>query len=203
MSKGLFITFEGIDGVGKSTQARLLKELLESQGRQVVHSFEPGGTTLGKSIRKLLLDPSQDISEIAEALLYAADRAQHVSQVIGPALSCGKVVICERFVDSSLAYQGYGLQRDLDSIKSLNAFATEQVMPDITIYLDLEPREALQKSGRDRIEQRNLDYYQRVRDGFYQIAKDEPSRVFVVSAVGSVSEVHSRIKDLVLRRLTG
>lgn len=125
MHKGLFITLEGVDGVGKTTQALLLKTRLEQKGQEVLHTFEPGGTALGSRIRQLLLDPNHaELSSMTEILLYAADRAQHVHEQVLPALKAGKTVLCERFVDSSLAYQGYGLGLDLDAIRAVNHWAT-------------------------------------------------------------------------------
>lgn len=194
MPKGSFITLEGIDGVGKTTQALLLKKYLEKKGHEVLHTFEPGGTHLGNQIRELLLNPEhKELSSMTEILLYAADRAQHVYQTVRPALDSGKTVICERFVDSSLAYQGYGLGLELDAIKAVNRWATGGLMPDLTIYFDAHPAESLAKTKGDRIEQRTLDYYARVRDGFLTIAQAEPQRFRVISAQGTREEVALRV----------
>lgn len=198
MRQGLFITLEGIDGVGKTTQAVFLKNNLEQLGHAVLHTFEPGGTKLGQQIRQLLLDPAhKELHSTAEILLYAADRAQHVFETIEPALKAGYTVICERFVDSSIAYQGYGLGLDVAAVKHINHWATGGLMPDITIFLDAEPADALVKTKGDRIEQRALDYYDRVRNGFLQIAQNEPERVKVTSAEGSRDEVAARVLEIV------
>lgn len=198
MRKGLFITLEGVDGVGKTTQALLLKAYLEQKGHEIVHTFEPGGTALGSSIRQLLLDPShKELSPMTEILLYAADRAQHVHETVRPALADGKTVICERFVDSSLAYQGYGLGLDLDAIRSVNHWATGGVVPDLTLYLDADPEECLARTKPDRITERALEYYARVRAGFLTIAEAEPQRFLVISAAGSREEVASRVLQAV------
>ena len=198
MHKGLFITLEGVDGVGKTTQALLLKAHLEQKGHEVLHTFEPGGTPLGGSIRELLLDPqNKELSSMTEILLYAADRAQHVHETVRPALEAGKTVICERFVDSSLAYQGYGLGLELDAIRTVNHWATGGLVPDVTIYLDADPAESLARTHRDRIAQRTLEYYARVRAGFLAMAQAEPQRFRVISAEGTQEEVASRVLEAV------
>ncbi len=194
MQQGLFITLEGIDGVGKTTQALLLKEHLQQRGHPVLHTFEPGGTKLGSRIRELLLNPNHsELHSMTEILLYAADRAQHVAEKVAPALKAGKIVICERFIDSSIAYQGYGLGLEIDAIKIINNWAAGGLWPDLTIYLDGEPAEFLVKTAGDRIEQRTLDYYARVRGGFLNIAQSEPDRVKVVSAAGTREAVAQRV----------
>lgn len=194
MHKGSFITLEGVDGVGKTTQALLLKKYLEEQGHKVCHTFEPGGTQLGSQIRTLLLNPEhKELHSMTEILLYAADRAQHVYQVVRPNLAEGRTVICERFVDSSLAYQGYGLGLDIDGIKQVNHWATGGLVPDLTIYFDANPAESLIKTKGDRIEQRTLEYYARVRAGFLTMAQAEPQRFRVISAEGTREEVASRV----------
>ncbi len=198
MHKGLFITLEGVDGVGKTTQALLLKTRLEQKGQEVLHTFEPGGTALGSRIRQLLLDPNHaELSSMTEILLYAADRAQHVHEQVLPALKAGKTVLCERFVDSSLAYQGYGLGLDLDAIRAVNHWATGGLVPDLTIYLDADPAECLARTKKDRIAQRTLDYYGRVRAGFLAIAQAEPKRFKVIPASGTLEEVASRVLQAV------
>ncbi len=202
MGEGLFITLEGIDGVGKSTQALLLAEYLQNKGYDVVHTFEPGGTSLGQSIRKMLLDPdNQQLAPVTEILLYAADRAQHVAEVIRPALAQGKVVVCERYIDSSVAYQGYGLGLPVDVIREINRLATGGLEPGFTICLDAEPRTALERAKGDRIEKRDLTYYERVRAGFLSIAAQNPQRVVVVSASGPVMEVAQRVQRSIGGRL--
>ncbi|MGI6149613.1 MAG: dTMP kinase [Limnochordia bacterium] len=202
MGDGLFITLEGIDGVGKTTQARLLVEYLLQQGYDVVHTFEPGGTSLGQAIRKLLLDPeNHQLEPVTEILLYAADRAQHVAEVIRPALAEGKVVVCERYIDSSVAYQGYGLDLSVDMIVAVNKLATAGLEPDLTICLDAEPQTVLARVGGDRIEQRDLAYHERVRSAFLSIAAQNPQRVVVVSAEGTEWEVSQRVQRSLAGRL--
>jgi dTMP kinase len=202
MGDGLFITLEGIDGVGKTTQALLLVEYFESLGREVVHTFEPGGTDLGQAIRRMLLDPkNQNLAPVTEILLYAADRAQHVEEVVKPALREGKIVICERFIDSSVAYQGYGLGLSVEGILAVNQLAAGGLEPNLTIYLDAEPSAALVRVGGDRIEQRALEYYERVRAGFLAIARENTHRVVVVPADGTKEEVSERVQRLITGRL--
>ncbi len=202
MGDGLFITLEGIDGVGKTTQARLLVEYLLQQGYDVVHTFEPGGTSLSQAIRKLLLDPeNHQLEPVTEILLYAADRAQHVAEVIRPALAEGKVVVCERYIDSSVAYQGYGLDLSVDMIVAVNKLATAGLEPDLTICLDAEPQTVLARVGGDRIEQRDLAYHERVRSAFLSIAAQNPQRVVVVSAEGTEWEVSQRVQRSLAGRL--
>lgn len=202
MQQGLFITFEGIDGVGKTTQAVQLKKSLEVQGKEVLHTFEPGGTQLGQQIRALLLNPEhENIQSMTEILLYAADRAQHVYEVIRPALAEGKIVLCERYVDSSVAYQGYGLRLDINAIKDVNQWATGGLVPDLTIYFDADPLYSLTKTDGDRIEQRTIEYYNRVRNGFLEIAENEPERVIVISALGTRQEVADRVEQVLKGRL--
>jgi len=197
MHKGSFITLEGVDGVGKTTQALMLKEYLEERGQEVCHTFEPGGTHLGSQIRSLLLNPEHsELHSMTEILLYAADRAQHVYETIRPNLEAGRTVLCERFVDSSIAYQGYGLGLDIDGIKQVNHWATGGLVPDLTIYFDADPAESLLKTKGDRIEQRTLEYYARVREGFLTMARNEPQRFKVISAKGTRDEVASRVLEV-------
>lgn len=197
MEQGLFITFEGVDGVGKTTQANLLKGWLKKQGYSVLHTFEPGGTKLGSQIRELLLNPDHDeLHSMTEILLYAADRAQHVNETIRPALAKGMIVLCERFVDSSLAYQGYGLGLEIEAIRTVNHWATGGLAPDCTIYFDADPADSLRKTGGDRIELRTLEYYTRVREGFWAIAQSEPDRVKIISANGSREAVAAKIVEV-------
>ncbi len=201
MTKGIFITFEGIDGVGKTTQLEKLYEKCVELGHSTIKTREPGGTELGKGIRRLLLDPDSDeMVENTETLLYAADRAQHVEEIIRPALAKGKVVLCDRFLDSSIAFQGFGLNRDLGLIKLVNEKVIGGVMPTLTFCLDLEPKLALARTGGDRIEQRGMDYYHRVRQGYHQIAESEPNRFFIVDATGSPEEIFQRVWEIISGR---
>jgi len=200
MRNGCFITFEGSDGCGKSTQAKLLAEYLTSMDYEVVLTREPGGTPLAENIRQVILTPTAEtLHPMTEILLYAASRAQHVEELIKPALAAGKVVICDRFIDSSLAYQGYGLGRDLQMVSEINLAAVGAVLPDLTIVIDITVEEALERaisrSGQiqDRIESRDLQFHQRVRQGFLELAKDNP-RMKVLEASGkSIEQIHSEV----------
>jgi len=193
---GLFLALEGGEGAGKSTQARLLGDWLESLGREVVLTREPGATAAGASIRSLLLDPTTGISPRAEALLYAADRAQHVAHVVLPALERGAVVVTDRYVDSSLAYQGAGRSLDLDEVARLSRWATGGLRPDVTLLLDIDPSVGLARiSGApDRIEQESLAFHARVRQGFLDLAGADPDRYLVVAAADPADDVHARLR---------
>lgn len=208
---GFFITIEGPDGAGKSTQVRLLAEYLQQKGLRVVLTREPGGTDLAEKIRTLLLETSEEtVAPVTEALLYAASRAQHVENLIKPALAKGAVVISDRFVDSSIAYQGFGRGLGAELVWRINEPALGGLLPHLTIMLDIAPdtgRRRLAKrnqehsTGLDRLEQEELDFHRRVRQGFLQLAEEFPQRVKVLSAEGSVEEIHSRIVSLVNRVL--
>lgn len=194
-----FIVLEGIDGSGKSTQIRLLKQSLESLGFRVYATREPGGTIIGEKVRAILLDRSNsEMTLRTEALLYAACRAQLVEQVILPRLNLGEVVLCERFLLSSIAYQAYGAGLDRESVLTVNRFACNGVYPGLTILLDLDPYAHRSRiKGTDRIESRGLDYLKRVREGYLQEAKLAPG-IKVVDASASVEEVHRSILHEVL-----
>lgn len=204
---GVFITIEGPDGAGKSTQVRLLAEYLRQKGLQVVITREPGGTGLAEKIRSLLLETSEEaVAPVTEALLYAASRAQHVENLIKPALSRGAVVISDRFVDSSIAYQGFGRGLGAELVWKINEPALAGILPHLTIVLDIDPamgrrRLAKRSTELDRLEQEELDFHRRVRQGFLQLAEEFPQRMKVLSAEGSVGEIHSRILALVNRLL--
>ncbi|HZG77177.1 MAG TPA: dTMP kinase [Paenibacillus sp.] len=202
--KGLFITFEGPDGSGKTTQMRLLSERLASMGADVVRTREPGGTRIGDRLREIVLSPeNEEMQDETEILLYAASRAQHVREVIEPALERGRIVICDRFVDASIAYQGYGLGRDPDEVARINRFATGGLRPHRTYLLDvpvevsrerlLARAQASGGEGLDRIERKEREYHERVREGFLLIAKAEPQRVTRIDASRSVDEIAADI----------
>lgn len=182
--RGWFIVFEGGDGVGKSTQVRLAARALDEAGVEYVVTREPGGTRLGESLRALLLDPeSGDVAPRAESLLYAADKAQHLYQVVRPALARGAVVLCDRYLDSMLAYQGAGRVLDIDDVAAIGAWATGGLVPDLTVLLDMDPAEAVGlKQGRDRLEQAGDLFHERVREGFLQLAAAAPERYLVLPA---------------------
>ena len=179
----MFVTFEGIDGSGKSTQAELLRARLEADGHDVVATREPGGTELGERVRDLLLHGGH-VSPWAEALLYAASRAQHVEEVIGPALGRGAWVLCDRYVDSSVAYQGVGRELGLDRVLDLNLAAVGRLMPDRTFLLELDPAElgARLSGDHDRLEREPGDFHARVADGYRQLAARFPERIVVLDA---------------------
>lgn len=194
--RGLFITMEGGEGVGKSTQGRLLASALRDAGLSVLETREPGGTPAGDRIRALVLDPTATVAPVTELLLYEASRAQLVAEVIEPALAAGTTVLCDRFYDSSTAYQAYGRGLDAAMVAGLNAAATGGLVPDVTIYLALPVGEAMPRataSGADRIEGESHDFHQRVLDGFEAIAAAEPSRVVRVDATGTPEQVSRRV----------
>ena len=197
---GLFLALEGGEGAGKSTQARLLVDWLQTAGREVVLTREPGATAVGQQIRAVLLDPmTGGISPRAEAMLYAADRAQHVAQVILPALERGAVVVTDRYVDSSLAYQGAGRELDLPEVARLSRWATGGVRPDLTLLLDVDPTIGLARiaGAPDRIEGESLSFHLRVRQGFLDLAAADPDRYLVLSASDPAAVVHDQVRTRV------
>lgn len=204
MKKGLFITFEGGDGAGKSTQIDLLAEYLREQGRQVLITREPGGTNISEKIRGILLDPeNKEMAPVTEMMLYAAARAQLVEQVIGPAVCEGKIVICDRFLDSSLAYQAYG--RGLgDAVLSVNQYAVGDCMPDVTIYLRVDPNTGRQRiSGReqDRIESESRRFHDRVHEGYEQLCRSYPERITAIDAGGTIEDISQTIRTEVMGKI--
>ncbi|WP_324014217.1 dTMP kinase [Microbacterium sp. JZ37] len=187
MARGVWITFEGGDGVGKTTQARLLEDWLAAEGRTVVRTREPGGSDVGQLIRDIVLHHRGDIAPRAEALLYAADRAHHVRAVVRPALERGEVVIQDRYLDSSVAYQGAGRVLDADEVRGLSLWAAEGALPDVTVLLDLDPAAARARLDADdkpfdRLEAEKEDFHRRVREAFLALAAAEPERFLVVDA---------------------
>ena len=203
---GFFITLEGMDGCGKSTQLEMLARALEGRGLDFVITREPGGTPLGEDVRRLLVsDASVGISAKAELFLIVCARAQHVAELIRPALGAGRIVISDRYTDSTVAFQGYGRGIDLSFIDLVNRFATEGVTPDLTIIFDLEPELARARlSARPvggllgALDEEALDFYLRVREGYLKLAEAEPSRTRVVDASGTPEETHAKVMSLVL-----
>ena len=192
--KGIFITFEGVDGCGKSTQARLLTYELEKLGYDIVLTREPGATLIGKQIASILLDGgNKELCPLAEALLFAADRAQHVEKVIRPALERGEIVISSRYIDSSLAYQSWGHGIPRQDVERINILATGNLWPDLTIVLDLEPSLGLERSGKDRLEAEGLILQEKVREAYLALAALYPERIRIVSANGREEEVFSHV----------
>jgi dTMP kinase len=193
----VFITFEGIDGVGKSTQLDLLQKWLEGRGREVVRTLEPGGTELGQEIRHLLLHRKGDVAARAEALLYAADRAHHVATKIRPALAEGKVVLSDRYFDSSVAYQGAARELDVNEVRNISLWAVDNLIPDLTVLLDLDAQAAIQRRNKtgtepDRLERERVDFFERARDQYLELAKE--SRFLVVDATLSIEEIQQLIR---------
>ena len=201
--QGKFITFEGSEGCGKSTQSRLLAQYLKRKGKRVVYLREPGGTKISERIRKILLDPKNHISLATEMLLYMAARAEVVNKIINPAITQGKIVICDRFLDSTLAYQGYGLGIDINFIKKIGNFVTGGIKPDLTILLDLPVKKGLRyrKLKKDRIEKRSLAYHIRVRNGYLKLAASDPKRIKVVKVDKDKSVTQAEIRKLVLDKI--
>ncbi len=198
MENGKFITFEGTDGSGKTTQIKLLEEYLKDKGYEVVLSREPGGTKVSELIRDLILDPANtEIVPLTEMILYAASRAQHVAQVIKPAIEAGKIVICDRFVDSSYAYQGCGRGLDLRLIADVNRVAIDGISPDVTFFLDIDPETAIKRridaTGADRIEQEKLDFHKRVYEGYKKMSLLFPDRIMTIDAEKSIDEISSQL----------
>lgn len=195
---GLFITFEGGDGSGKSTQSALLASWLEDLGHTVVLSREPGGTELGEEIRNLVLHRRGHIAPRAEALLYAADRAHHIATKIRPALEHGQIVLQDRYLDSSVAYQGAGRVLDPGEIRELSLWATENLLPDLTILLDLDEsvgRDRLKERTKyDRLEDEEADFHARVRSAYLRLAAAEPQRFLVLQATDSVESISAQIR---------
>ncbi len=195
MSKGFLITIEGPDGSGKSTQIELLKKYLETKGYTVTMSREPGGTPISEKIREIILDKNNsEMVPMTEALLYAASRAQHVAEVIKPAIEKGNIVICDRFVDSSIAYQGYGRKLG-EPVTIINGYAIDGCVPDLTILFKLDPSVSMGriKRDQDRLENEKMQFHQAVFEGYLEIEKKFPDRVFGVDAGRSIEEIHMDI----------
>jgi len=199
---GLFISFEGIDGVGKSTQADLLETWLQGKGKTVVRTLEPGGTEVGVEIRKILLHHRGDLAPRAEAALFAADRAHHVASKIRPALSRGEIVITDRYFDSSVAYQGAGRELSQTEVRDLSLWAVGGLLPDLTVLLDLPADVARNRrngSGTepDRLESEKIEFFERARQAYLDLAKAEPNRFLVIDASATVEQMQQQILDRV------
>jgi len=206
--QGTFITFEGIEGSGKSTQITLLYDYLTRSGREVTLTREPGGTPVGDRIRKILLDPaSKALDPTAELLLYAASRAQHIREVILPALKAGRIVLCDRFSDATLAYQGYGRGLSIQMIDELDRIVTAGMKPHLTVLFDIDARTGLGRArGRNakkglaaeaRFENENISFHTRVRDGYFLLASREPERIRLVNGALPPEEVHREVRGIV------
>jgi dTMP kinase len=203
MGQGYFITLEGPDGGGKSTQAKLLLEYLRQRGHEVILTREPGGTPVAEEIRRVILTPTEEnLAPLTEILLYAAARAQHVQGLIEPALAGGKIVICERFIDSSLAYQGYGMGWNLELIKAVNRMAVGGFMPDCTFLLDNDAANGLARVAQranaarnsvDRIEARGISFQQRVREGYWELAAQEGRIILINTSGRTIADIHNEL----------
>ena len=199
MKKGLFITFEGADGCGKTTQMKLLADYLKTQGLEVVLTREPGGKGLGEKVREILLNYDGEVSDRCESFLFLADRAQNIDIIVNPAVEQGKIVLCDRHIDSTVAYQGYGRGLDLDRIKMLNNLATNGRKPDLTIVFDIDVETSMKRVGseKDRMESAGIEFHNKVRNGYLEIAKQEPERIKVVNAVQPIEQVFDDVKKIV------
>jgi dTMP kinase len=205
----MFITFEGPEGSGKSSIIPKLSKFLIESGFDVLMTREPGGTAIGDEIRNTLLNlKNQEMHPVTETLLFQASRAQHVNQVIKPALAEGKVILCDRYADSTMAYQGYGHQRDLKTITQIISYATSNLKPDLTILLDLEVEQGLKRRSGDsanwnRLDAKELAFHKRVRAGYLQMVSDEPERWVVVDASRELKEVLEDVKKIAFQKLGG
>ncbi len=199
MNKGLFITFEGADGCGKTTQLMLMAKYLKEHGTDVLVTREPGAKGLGEKLREILLNYDGEVSSQAEAFLFLADRAQHMDVIIKPAVAAGKIVLCDRHTDSTVAYQGYGRGIDISRINMLNDIATGGRKPDLTIVFDVDVETSLARVGKekDRMENAGMEFFNRVRNGYLQIAKQEPERVKVIDATQSIEAIHIQVIKLI------
>lgn len=196
--RGLFITMEGPDGSGKTTQIQEVKKYFNDRGYEVVVTREPGGTAISEQIRSIILDVKNDnLSYMTEVLLYAASRAQHVEEKIKPALEDGKIVICDRFVDSSIVYQGYARKIGIDVVESINQFALMGLQPSITFFFDIEPKEAMDRKvsqkSLDRLEQEHISFHNLVYEGYRILLKRYPNRIRRIDASQSINEVKTQI----------
>ncbi|MDD2891070.1 MAG: dTMP kinase [bacterium] len=203
MKKGLFISFEGIEGCGKTTQAKRLFKYLVTQGYKCILTQEPGGTGISKKIREILLDKeNKKLTPIAELFLYLADRAQHTEEVVLPALKSNKIVITDRSVDSTIAYQGGGREISMETIKTLNQFVTKGITPNITILLDIEPEKGLARiKNKDRMELEKIKFYKKVRKVYLDIANKEPKRVKIINGNLKIEEIELGIRKFIQKQL--
>lgn len=207
MKKGFLITFEGGDGCGKSTQLKLFVDYLKSKNYDFIVSREPGGTELGEDVRKILLNSKYNISSTTEFLLFSASRATIVEQVIKPALESGKIVVLDRYYDSSYTYQGYAGNLPIDSVKTITEFAIKGTKPDLTFLLDLSYEDGMKRKSKDeklaeldRMELKGREYHDKVRQGYLKIAHDNPDRVVVIDSAKSKEEIFENIKEIFEKR---
>ena len=198
MKRGLFITFEGADGCGKTTQIKLLDEYLRAEGKSTLLTREPGAKGLGVKLREILLNYEGPVSPTCESFLFLADRAQHVDYIIKPALEEGKIVLCDRHIHSTVAYQGYGRGLDIERIIMLNEIAVSGLKPDLTLVFDIDIETSLSRVGntKDRMESAGIDFFNRVRNGYLEIAQKEPDRVKIINASDTIENIHKKVVEL-------
>ena len=199
MTQGLFITFEGPDGCGKTTQMKLLAEYFTKNGKEVVLTREPGGKGLGEKVREILLNYDGEVSDRCESFLFLADRAQNIDIIVNPAVKQGKIVLCDRHIDSTVAYQGYGRGLDIERINMLNNLATNGKKPDLTFVFDVDVETSMKRVGKekDRMESAGMEFHNRVRQGYLELAKQEPQRIKVIDATKSIEEIHKKVVSLI------
>ena len=203
--KGYFITFEGVEGAGKSTQAKLLYQYLIDNGKEAILTKEPGGTKTGQKIRQILLEKTDEIfPPVAELMLYEADRNFHIHNLIKPSLQQGRYIICDRFTDSTLAYQGYARGLNINLIKQLNEIATEGIKPDITFLIDIPVEEGLKRIKQtrqaDRIEDEDIQFHKRLREGFLKIAENEKDRIVVLDGLETPDNIFKKVIEILKNR---
>lgn len=199
MTQGLFITFEGPDGCGKTTQMNLLAQYFEKKGKKVVLTREPGGKGLGEKVREILLNYNGEVSDRCESFLFLADRAQNIDIIVKPAVKQGEIVLCDRHIDSTVAYQGYGRGLDINEINMLNNLATGGKKPDLTLIFDVDVETSMKRVGKekDRMESAGIDFHNRVRNGYLELATQEPDRIKVLDATKTIEEIHEKVVEIV------
>ena len=199
MQEGLFITFEGPDGCGKTTQMNLLAQYFEKKGKKVVLTREPGGKGLGEKVREILLNYDGEVSDRCESFLFLADRAQNIDIIVKPAVKQGEIVLCDRHIDSTVAYQGYGRGLDINEINMLNNLATGGKKPDLTLIFDVDVETSMKRVGKekDRMESAGIEFHNRVRNGYLELATQEPDRIKVLDATKTIEEIHEKVIEII------
>ena len=199
MNKGLFITFEGCDGCGKTTQLNLLANFLKEKGYEVLITREPGALGLGEKIRELLLNYTGEVSQKCEGFLFLADRAQHIDTIVKPAIEKGIIVLCDRHIDSTIAYQGYGRELNIKELIELNKLATGGIKPDLTLLFDVDIETSMQRVGqnKDRMESAGIEFQKKVRKGYLEIAQNEPDRIMVFDSSKTIEQLHKEVINTV------
>ncbi len=199
VKRGYFITFEGADGCGKTTQLELLADYLKEKNKEVIITREPGAKGLGEKIREILLNYDGEVSDRCESFLFLADRAQHIDMIVNPAVEAGKIVLCDRHIDSSVAYQGYGRGLDIEQIDRLNMLATNGRRPDLTLVFDIDVETSMKRVGKekDRMESAGVEFFNRVRKGYLELAKQEPERIRVLDATKSIEDIHNEVVKII------